>query len=109
MIAPIDNPRMSRAPNAVGRPRAHIAQQTLDLHVESGKKGKKAWGSAQPFEKAHFRQENPRKSRLFSLILFGGTWPGLAGFGKLWIRLGKPQSARAKPPWICCLRLHICT
>jgi hypothetical protein len=37
-------------------------------------------GSAQPLQKAHFGQENPRKSKLFSLILFGQAWPGLAGF-----------------------------
>jgi hypothetical protein len=38
------------------------------------------WGSAQPFEKAHFCQENPRKSKPFSLILFAWLWAGLAGF-----------------------------
>jgi hypothetical protein len=38
-------------------------------------------GSAQPLEKAQFGQENPRKSKAFSLIHFVWAGPGFAGFG----------------------------
>jgi hypothetical protein len=38
-------------------------------------------GSAQPLEKARFGQENPRKSKPFSLLGFVRAWPGFAGFG----------------------------
>jgi hypothetical protein len=38
-------------------------------------------GSAQLLEKARFGQANPRKSKLFPLIVFARIWPGLAGFG----------------------------
>jgi hypothetical protein len=44
----------------------------------SGAKEKRAWGSAQAFEKARFGQENPRKSKLFSLIGLVQVWAGLA-------------------------------
>jgi hypothetical protein len=39
------------------------------------------WGSAQPIEKARSRQENPRKSKPFSLIFFAPFSRGFAGFG----------------------------
>jgi hypothetical protein len=39
------------------------------------------WGSAQAVEKAQFGQENPRKSKPFSLIHFAWAGPGFAGFG----------------------------
>jgi hypothetical protein len=45
------------------------------------KKKKLPGGSAEPFEKARFGRENPRKSKLFPLIVFGPAWPGFAGFG----------------------------
>jgi hypothetical protein len=38
-------------------------------------------GSVQVLEKAQFGQENPRKSKLFSLISFARAWPDFAGFG----------------------------
>jgi hypothetical protein len=44
-------------------------------------KKKVAQGSAQPIEKAHFGQANPRKYGLFSLIFFGRACPGFAGLG----------------------------
>jgi hypothetical protein len=47
----------------------------------SGAKEKRAWGSAQAFEKARFGQENPRKSKLFPLIFFARPWLDFAGFG----------------------------
>jgi hypothetical protein len=37
--------------------------------------------SAQPLEKAHFRQGNPRKSKPNILLDFARLSPGLAGFG----------------------------
>jgi hypothetical protein len=40
-----------------------------------------AGGSAQRIEKAHFGQENPRKSTLFPLIGLARAWAGFAGFG----------------------------
>jgi len=46
-----------------------------------GEKKKKCWGSAQALEKAHFRQENPRKSKPFPLIFFGRAWLDFARFG----------------------------
>jgi hypothetical protein len=46
-----------------------------------GKRKKAPWGSAQVFEKAQFRQENPRKSKPFSLMVFGRAWVDFAGFG----------------------------
>jgi hypothetical protein len=43
---------------------------------------KKPWGgSSEPFEKAQFGRDNPRKSKLFPLIFFARVWPGFAGFG----------------------------
>jgi hypothetical protein len=39
-----------------------------------------ALGSVQPIEKAHFRQENPRNSRHFSLIGLGWIRADFAGF-----------------------------
>jgi hypothetical protein len=42
-------------------------------------------GSAQAVEKARFGKENPRKSKLFSLIFFAQALPGLAGFGQIWL------------------------
>jgi hypothetical protein len=38
-------------------------------------------GLAQPLEKAHFRQGNPRKSKPKILLDFARLSPGLAGFG----------------------------
>jgi hypothetical protein len=47
----------------------------------TGEKEKMAWGSAQALENAHYRQENPRKSKPFPLIFFGRAWLDFAGFG----------------------------
>jgi hypothetical protein len=45
------------------------------------KRKKAPGGSAQVFEKAQFRQENPRKSKPFSLMVFGRALVDFAGFG----------------------------
>jgi hypothetical protein len=56
-------------------------------------------GSAQVSEKAQFRQENPRKSKPFSLMGFGRALVDFAGFGEIWIRLGiRLQAAAPTPP-----------
>jgi hypothetical protein len=47
----------------------------------SGKKKKVHGGSAQPIEKAHFGQDNQRKSKPFPLIVLDRAWLGFAGFG----------------------------
>jgi hypothetical protein len=48
--------------------------------IEEQKK-KTPRGSAQVFEKAQSRQENPRKSKPFSLMVFGWVLADFAGFG----------------------------
>jgi hypothetical protein len=53
----------------------------LVIAALTGEKEKMAWGSAQPLEKAHFRQENPRKSKPFPLIFLARAWLDFAGFG----------------------------
>jgi hypothetical protein len=57
-----------------------------------------AWGSAQPIEKARFGQGNQRISLAF-------LWRNLAGFGKIWNRLGKIKSA---PPSAAAVRIAGC-
>jgi hypothetical protein len=47
----------------------------------AGEQEKIPRGSAQALEKAQFRQENPRKSKPFPLIVFGRAWLNFAGFG----------------------------
>jgi hypothetical protein len=73
------NQQASRTPRAT---EAHIARRRFVPHPPKPANEEK-WprGSAQPIEKAQFRQENPRKSKLFSLIGFARAWPGFAGFG----------------------------
>jgi hypothetical protein len=61
------------------------------------RKKKSARGSAQPIEKARFRQGNPRKSKLFPCKNLAGVWSGLAGFGKIWDRFGKSDLPVAGP------------
>jgi hypothetical protein len=64
------------------RTAAQFSHHLPDLYPPMlAKKEKRPGGSAQPFEKAHFSQENPRKSKLFSLIFLGRAWAGFAGFG----------------------------
>jgi hypothetical protein len=46
-------------------------------------------GSAQPIEKAQNRQGIPRKSKLFSFHFLCQALAGLAGFAKIWNRVGK--------------------
>jgi hypothetical protein len=40
-------------------------------------------GSLQPSEKARFGRRKPKKSKLFSLIVFAGPWSDFAGFGHI--------------------------
>jgi hypothetical protein len=54
---------------------------TTEAAFAAAKRKKVPGGSAEPFEKARFGRENPRKSKLFPLIFFGPAWPGFAGFG----------------------------
>jgi hypothetical protein len=88
MTAAIDNPYAASAPTA-----EDSVARTLHMNVSIFMRGvrprkkKMAWGSAQPLEKAHFRQADPRKSKLFSWEKFG--W-GLGWLG--WI-LKKLESA----------------
>jgi hypothetical protein len=56
----------------------------LVIATQESKKKKPPQGSAQALEKARFGQENPRKSKPFSLILFS---PGLVGFCWIWLDL----------------------
>jgi hypothetical protein len=44
-------------------------------------KKEKMQGSQRTIEKAHFREENPRKSKLFFLDFLWPAWAGFAGFG----------------------------
>jgi hypothetical protein len=54
---------------------------TIEAASAAAKRKKAPGGSAEPFEKARFGQENPRKSKAFPLIFFGPAWPDFAGFG----------------------------
>jgi hypothetical protein len=54
-------------------------------------------GSLQPFEKAQFGQENPRKSKPFPLIYFARLGRGLAGFGQIWNSLGQATTTHDCP------------
>jgi len=54
---------------------------TIEAAFAAAKRKKAPWGSAEPFEKARFGRDNPRKSKPFPLIFFGPAWPDLAGFG----------------------------
>jgi hypothetical protein len=56
------------------------------------KKKKSAWGVSEPFEKARFGRDNPRKSKPFPLIFFAPAWLGFAGFGQIWNFLGESST-----------------
>jgi hypothetical protein len=80
MTPPIDSARATRRRTPPGG-RALIVHHYLALYArDPGQKKKGLGGSAQPTEKAQFRQENPRKSKLFPLIGLARPWPGFAGF-----------------------------
>jgi hypothetical protein len=69
-------------------------------------------GSAQSFEKAHFGEDETRKSKPFPLINFARAWPGLCwiwlNLGTIWIGLneridwvnvaGPPVTGSSPPP-----------
>jgi hypothetical protein len=73
----------SQSPGRAAAPinRVAIVRHHHGLHAGEWRQ-KKKWprGSAQPFEKARFEQENPRKSKSIPLIFFARPWPGFAGF-----------------------------
>src|SRR5271155_5305632 len=57
-----------------------------------GEKAKKTflpWGSAQPLEKAHFGQGNPRKTKLFPWKNLVQSWRGLAWLCWIWGEFGR--------------------
>jgi hypothetical protein len=57
------------------------AKTSVLLDAVSAKETFFAQGSRQPVEKVHFRQENPRKSKLSSWKNLDGARAGFAGFG----------------------------
>jgi len=58
--------------------RKYISRNMYDIYPPLGaEKEKRAWGSAQPIEKAQNGQGNPRKSWPFPLLDSAGIWPGL--------------------------------
>jgi hypothetical protein len=57
MTNPIDSPAQGHPRNPPVRGPVHMEAE-LVIAALTGEKEKMAWGSAQPLEKAHFRQEN---------------------------------------------------
>jgi hypothetical protein len=80
MTATIANLRMTKAPNAGGAYERSLYMTSAPLIRKIRPKRKNAWGLAQPIEKAHFGQGNPRKSKLYSWKNLAESGVGLAGF-----------------------------
>jgi hypothetical protein len=77
----IDSVSVRTAAVASGPPRIPQDNGVTDRRPRGQKKKKEPGGSAQALEKAHSRQENPRKSKPFPLMVLARAWLDFARFG----------------------------